>query len=699
MARGMGRQNEITRALAVFRSADSTPEQIEAARKALLGLKDAARQILLCLIQELNQEEYRNADMRLCRGMSCLLARRQEHAATDAASRLLDATFMWPHVRLLPDLIIELKKSVIIEPTRRKRVDDLVKALQDLCLQPEVELPASQRELLSDGLRALLAQEGLDPQQQQTARAALADLAGTPEDQPLKQSYRRWKVLSAAVAELKRQPAQDDERAKSIEALASKIAKRGPQTSFVVSSVNRKILSNTLQRLQDRESKWKLKRGVTASTLRFEPTSMEQLQNYVERLQTTGMLADWQLALMEPFEEAEAGATIKLPIEAVRAWAAAEAPLHAMLEELCHALAELRTGEEKIDAITRQAVLHCLAHWGPRNGLEGGSRDEPLERLQDFLWGEHERPPEDLAASPSILDTLCQDAAERIRLEREAREGIVAKTTGTAAALKPGEAVLMHARAATWRSLQALPAILAEIVEGEAAPLESLTAAHRQSLSLMCLHLEDRYRRGRRQVAAATETMAGRVLEIAGSRFANRTQGEEVGNLRAIAAIWRQRNEEMLAGDLVRLLNNPFAHVRESLYRALLIVGRPAIPPLEHMLSRREINQLMAVETAELSKEDHTKLLERELRTGRTYAGRTLASIGASLAAKAVAEGKSLEDDADIIRVRRALHTALSDPRSGLEDLRQRDHGFQQHLKVLGLAEPEATTDQTQPET
>ena len=128
-------------------------------------------------------------------------------------------------------------------------------------------------------------------------------------------------------------------------------------------------------------------------------------------------------------------------------------------------------------------------------------------------------------------------------------------------------------------------------------------------------------------------------------------------------------------------------------------VGRAAIPPLEALVSRREINRIMAVETAELSEEDHTKLLERNLRTGRAEAGRALAAIGAGLAEAIKRSGDSPDEDADVLRTRRALHNALSDPRSGLEGLRRSDETFRLHLVQLGLMEAGQRPKDQEPKT
>ena len=690
LCRGMARQRAIQEALRVFRSADSTAEEAAAAQKRLLS-RGAEELSLLHLVQELNQEEHRNADMRLCRGLSLLLARRQEHAAADAASRLLDATFMWPHVRHVPDLVIELKKSVILEPTRRMRLDKLVKALDDLCLKREIDLTSGQRELASKGLSALLEQDELTQQQIASAQELRRLLEATPADAPLPQTYERWKVLTLAARSLKTPAGLGQDATKAIEAFEAKVLKSGPQSSFIVTGQHRKILSNTLKRLRDHESKWQQKRGFTASTLRFEPTSMEALQDYVEHVKKTGLLERWQKALLEPFERA--GECRRLDLTKAQdhppAWRADSEARGAAVEELCQALERLLKGERKLADITRQAALYRLTNWLPRNGLEGAAEDSRLNQLQDFLWGEREWLPDDLKQSPCIVREVCDKARSRLENARTFRESILGRASQANAPLTQAEAEYLAREALNWRQVAELPEMLGQVIEGEAAPLDEMTPAQRTYLALKCLHLQDRYRRGRKQVALATKVFTGKVVELAKGKFASRTQGEEVSNLRAIFAIWRQRDEEMLTGDLARLLQNPFPEIRNAIRMALRAIGRPAIAPLDDLVSRRQINQLAAVETAELSKEDHTKLLERQLRTGRSEAGRTLAAIGAAIAKDLQARNVAVEEDGDVVRIRRALHNALNDPKSGLRELEAADADLRRHLLELKLLQPD----------
>lgn len=696
LSRGMARQHSVQEALAVFRSADAKPEDVAAAQKRLLG-QGTQELSLLYLVQELNQEEHRNQDMRLCRGLSRLLARRQEHAAANAAGRLLDATFMWPHVRHIPDLVIQLRKTVILEPTRRARAQQLIKDLNGLCLKREIDLTTGQRELVSRALTARLEQNKLPERELAAVDDFQRLLSTTPADAPLRQTYERWKTLTQVVRSLKASPTPGQDDAKALDALQTKALKAGPQSSFIVTAQHRKFLSNTLQRLRDHETKWKQKRGLTSSTLRFEPTSMEELQDFVERVKDTGMLAHWQTALVEPF--AQSAKRGRLELKSLQAhlllWQSEANARDNAREELCLALDKLRRGERKLADITRQAALYCLTGWQPRNGLEGAPGDSLLSRLQDFMWSEREWLPEDLKQSPSIVQTICDKARTLRRQARSLRMSILAKSARAGAALTSAEADYLALEARTWREVARLPALLDQVIQGEAAPLDEMTDAQRAYLALKCLRLQDRYRRGRRQVAVATRAFAEAVVKLADGKFARRTQGEEVGNLRAIFSVWRQRDEEMLTGDLTRLLQNPFPEVRSAARRALEAIGRAGVPALEDIVSRREINQLMAVETAELSKEDHTKLLERQLRTGRSEAGRTLAAIGAAVVRDLRRKGTPPDEDADVVRIRRALHNALNDPSSGLRELEGADPDLHKHLIQLDLLKPDGHTAAT----
>ena len=694
LCRGMARQSAVSEALAVFRSPDSTDEQVAAAQKSLID-GGYETMVLLYLVQELNQEEHRAANMRLCRGISRLLGRRQEHSAADAASRLLDATFMWPHVRNIPDLVIQLKKSAILEPTRRKRVNDLIKALNDLCLERELELAATQIELLAKGLDQMLAQPDLAEDRKQLAVGLTQVIANLAEGAPLPQTFAQWQVLDGAARLLTADP-DNEEATKSVTTLQEKVQKQGPRSSFVVSGLNKKLLGNALKRLQDHESKWKQTRGVTSSTLRFEPTSMEELQDYVDRVNDAGMLSNWQTALLDPFGQAKEGATLDLTAsaEAIAAWRDDVARRGAQIESLCKAMDQLAAGTAKPADITRQAALYCLTDWQPRNGLEGATEDTPLDQLQDFLWGDREWLSDELKET-GIVAEVCARARERVETRAALQAVILSKASQQKTPLSRAEAQYLADEARTCREIQKLPGMLAEVLDGEAAPLDAMTPAQRTYLSLKCLHLQSKYRKGRRQVANATKVFAKKVVDRAEGQFGNRTKGEEVGNLRAIMAIWRQRDEEMITGDIVRLLQSPYPEIRDAARAALRHVGRPAIGPLEHVVSTREINQLMAVETAELSKEDHTKLLERDLRTGRSESGRALAAIGAGLLADLKKRNVATDEDADLIRIRRALHNALNDPRSGLEELRETDADLNRHLVELELVEQASETADT----
>lgn len=694
LCRGMGRQTAVSEALAVFRSPDSTAEQVATAQESLVD-GGYETMVLLYLIQELNQEEHRDANMRLCRGISRLLGRRQEHAAADAASRLLDATFMWPHVKHIPDLAIQLKKSAILEPTRRKRVQDLIKALNDICLKREMELTANQRELLTKGLGRMLAQPDLAEDRKQLARTLTQALANLPEDSPLPQTFGQWQVLDAAARLLTADPG-DEETAKSVTTLQAKVQKQGPRSSFIVSGLNKKLLGNALKRLQDRESKWKQKRGVTSSTLRFEPTSMEELQSYVERVNDAGMLAGWQTALLKPFEQAKGGATLDLTAatDVLVAWKGDVARRNRQIESLCQAMEQLAAGKGKLADITRQAALYCLTDWQSRNGLEGAAEDTPLNQLQDFLWGDRGWLSDDLKES-GIVAEVCARVLDRLKTNASLQAAILTKASQKKAPLTSAEAQYLVGEAQTWREIEKLPEIFADVLAGEAGPLDAMTASQRAYLSLKCLHLQAKYQKGRRQVADAAKVFARKVVDLADGRFGNRTKGEEVGNLRAIMAIWRQRDEEMITSDIVRLLQSPYPEVRDAARTALLHVGRPAIGPLDHVVSTREINQLMAVETGELSKEDHIKLLERDLRTGRSESGRALAAVGAALLADLKKRNVAADEDADLIRIRRALHHALNDSRSGLEELRTTDAELNRHLVELELVDQASETADT----
>ncbi len=688
MVRGMKRQRLIGEVLEVYRDPDAAPQKIQEETQLLLDRGDPYIS-LLYLVQELNQEEHRYANMRLCRGLSQLLARRQEHAAGDAAGRLLDATFMWPHVRYIPDLVVQLKKPVIEQPVFRKRVDDLVKRLRGLCLQREVDFSANQRQRLDRGAAAVLADDEASEEDKALAAELRALLARTQEDEPLPQTFRTWRGLTLAAAKVRGLAGVEEEAA---QILADKVAKNGPQSSFIVGGNDQKILGNTLKHLQSREAKWHQKRGVMSSTLRFEPTSMEQLERYVSQVERDGILEPWQRELLDPFAAAAAGNSFAAPAAALKAWREAEALRGEQIESLCAALEALRAGKAKLTGVTRQAALFCVAGWEPRNGLEGASEDTALTKLQDFLWGDTEWLPAELAESPSVVEEVCQSARASLAQASALRAALAA-----GAPLTAGQAAYLNAQAQTWSQVAKLPEILAEIVDGETKPLATITSAQREFMALKCLHLQSRYRRSRDHVAKAAELFTKKVVDLAGGKFGRRTQGEEVNNLRAIALIWKQRDEEMLAGDLVRLLSNEFAEVRTPVRRALVYIGRAAIPPIEELVTRREINQIMAVETAELSKDDHTKLLESQLRTGRAEAGLCLAAIGANLVAENDKSGSDPDEDPDVLRVRRALHSALGDARSGLEELKAANLQFRADLTKLGLLGEESAGEEAKP--
>ena len=312
--------------------------------------------------------------------------------------------------------------------------------------------------------------------------------------------------------------------------------------------------------------------------------------------------------------------------------------------------------------------------------------------LQDFLWGDREWLPAELAESPSVIEEMCQSKKEALTQASAMRKAMAAGGPLTA-----GQAAYLNAQAQTWGEAAKLPEMLAEIVDGETKPLATITSAQREFIALKCLHLQSRYRRSRDHVAKATELFTKKVVDMAGGKFGRRTQGEEVNDLRAIALIWKQRDEEMLAGDLVRLLSSEFAEVRTPVRRALVYIGRAAIPPVEELVTRREINQIMAVETAELSKEDHAKRLESQLRTGRAEAGLCLAGIGANLVAENEKAGNNPDEDPDVLRVRRALHSALNDARSGLEELKAANARFRANLAKLGLLDEESAGEEAKP--
>ncbi len=676
-ARGMQRQHHINHALAVFRDPDASDQEIQRQIRILDDL-DAPQIVLLFLIQELNQQEHRYADMRLCRGLSRLLTRRQEHAAADAASRLLDGAFMWPHVRFIPDLVIELRKPVIEEPSRRRKVNDLIKRLRGLCLKREVDYSGSQRALLQKGARLCLADSRLDPEARAQVQALLAALAKAPADQPVPQTFASWRGARRVVQKLRSLPDADRD---ALDLLQSRVARNGPRSSFLVGGSDQKILSTTLKHLQRREAKWEHRRGLTASTLRFEPTSMEQLDRYVAQINRDGVLEKWERGLIDAFRRAAPGKKLQADSNALRAWSEWEKRRSGQIESLCRAIERLLAGKAKLADVTRQAVLFCVAGWKPRNGLEGASQDTPLERFQDFLWGEREWLPDDLREPPSIVEELRRAALRRVKREAALRRLVQNGRPLSAAAVK-----LLRSRAEAWEEIGRLPVQLKAVIEGDVAGLRGMTCAQREFLSLKCLWLQSRYRRGRRQVALAAERFVKKVVDGARGKFARRTEGEEVGDLRAIGLIWKQRDEQIIIGDLVRLLSNEFDEVRAPLRRALVYIGRPAIPPLETLVLQREINQIMAVETSELSKEEHTKLLERQLRTGRAEAGLCLAAIGERLMQECRAAQADPDEDADVLRVRRALHQALNDPRSGLDELWESRPEFRRGVLALGLS-------------
>ena len=294
--------------------------------------------------------------------------------------------------------------------------------------------------------------------------------------------------------------------------------------------------------------------------------------------------------------------------------------VEAELKRLQPVLDRYEADETQLTEAEKLALLFTMRVPPPakpaREEIPSGEEAEvdPAEpTVEDFIWQIGARVTK--KEYEGMRDWLAQwrEAAPiRHRQRLEVLRKLEAKTSLTMPERDALQRMVRNLRA--WRGL-------ASEVEGLFEQEElTLQRPEQQRAVLLAFVLERDYQAGRASTARKMADMMAQ-LQKAGRWTSNVLREKPSLDL---------HDPDIIVGDVSILLRDENPTVRAEAGRALVAVGWPAVPWLCRTMNRVRINPVMAVETRDMTKAEHERLLERR----NTFARRAAVPVVAKLALK-----------------------------------------------------------------